>query len=324
MGRHVESAPVEIEPDGRGRLASELILYLDRKISVQSRRVRSAAAVANGCDQRHQFVAKMGQHPGQVGRQLLRLVFVQQRVVGALGVSKRVGLLAFQVDRLFQQRAKRGKIVVLPGLLPRLLAQDGRASQFLDQRLGQLDLLVILAFQSPCHGAGVAVWIGDQRTGGKFLKLLAELRIDPSLVDQPSQQGRLLGPMLAPGRRHLRPLVPAKHRLDGSQNGRAAGVLADLSIELPGVVWHESLPSQRARRPDYRACKSRSICRPLLLKLQYSMSFSFGRTWRTDSERSLSLNPPSGTLQLAQPETPTIRTTAARRQSPHQDTRPWE
>ena len=156
---------------------------------VQQRRVRPAAALLDFRHQRHQFLAQPGQHPAHVGRQFLGLVFVQQGVVGALRIPERLGLLALQLDRLFQQRAKRreSRRSSAPLARPAGPSTAVRASSSTNV-CGSLISLVVLPLQPTDDHARVALRIGSQRAVGQFLKLLAELRIDPSLVDQPGQQ----------------------------------------------------------------------------------------------------------------------------------------
>ena len=157
MGGHVELAAGEIETDGLGRLAPEPVLHVHGKLAVQHRGVRLPAALLDFRHQRNQVLAQPVEHLAHVGRQFFRLVIVQQGVVGALRIAQRLGLLALQLERPLQQGAERGKIVLLPGLLPCLLAQDRRPRQLLDQRLRQLHLLVALPLQPADDHGRVAV-----------------------------------------------------------------------------------------------------------------------------------------------------------------------
>ena len=99
MGGHVEPPAVEVEADRRRRLAPEPLLGVDRETRRCSTDVfgwRPLCWIFG--HQRHQLLAQPGQHLAHVGRQLLRLVFVEQGVVGALRIAQRLGLLTLQLD----------------------------------------------------------------------------------------------------------------------------------------------------------------------------------------------------------------------------------
>ena len=132
-------------------------------------------------------------------------------------------------------RGERGEIVVRAGLLPDVLAQRRGARQLLDQRLRQLDLLVVLAAKLADRGAGVAVRVGGQRALGQLAQPLAQPRIGAALVDQPGQKRHLLGAILAGRDRQHRPFVPTQHRFGADQVGGFAGMLTKLLVDLLGV-----------------------------------------------------------------------------------------
>ncbi len=157
-------------------------------------------------------------------------------------ISKRLRLLTLQINGLFQQGEEPWKIVLLPSVLPCLLAQNGCLRQLFDQRLRQLDPLVILTLQPPDDDTGIAFRLADKLLG-QFFPLLAELRIDPSLMDQSGQQLRLLGTMFGPGSRHLRSLVPTKDGVNRGHYGSAPGVLADVVVHC--VVRHGAIDASK-------------------------------------------------------------------------------
>ena len=231
MGCHVQPPAVEVEADGTARLAAEGILGGDRKVAGQNRGVRPSRAMANGRHQRHQLLPQPGQHAAHVGCPLLRLVVVQQGVVGALGVADGLRLLALQADHRLQKRPERGEVVVLAGLLPRLLAQHGGAGQLLDQALRQLHLAVHAAFQVADHYGRVRGAIAGKRTFGQLTHVGDKLRIGPAAVEQAGNGRELLGPIFPGGRRQLRPLVPSQGRLDRGPDGGRSGVLANAVVD---------------------------------------------------------------------------------------------
>ena len=276
VGGHVELAAIEIQSDRLGRLASEAVLHVNGKLAVQHRGVRLPAALLDFRHQRNQVFAQPVEHASHVGRQFVRLVIVQQGVVGALRIAQRLGLLAFQLDRPLKQGAKRGKIVFLPGLLPCLLAQNRRPRQFLDQRLRQLHLLVALPLQSPNDYGRVAGGCPLFRRGGcplfrraRFARVRTRRRrkgdcppfsppqtlattppVARRISDRPNADGSCR-PTGSIGRRDSRPRQaanasarPSRAVQNRRQGGRAAGILADLFINLSGVVRHARFPAR--------------------------------------------------------------------------------
>ena len=198
MGGDVQASAGEVEADPRGGLAAKRLLPIDWISPREDRDVRLTARLANLGHQRNQRVAQLGEHGGHLASAGFGLVIVQQGVVGTLGIAQRFGLAAFQFDGFFQQRPKRGEIIVRPGGLPNVLAKDGGPREFLDERLGQIDFLVVFAQKTPNRGAGVGVRVGGQRAAGQFDQPLAPFGVGSPLVNHAGQHGHLFGAMFPP------------------------------------------------------------------------------------------------------------------------------
>ena len=166
MGRHVKPPSGEVEADRRGRFLAERLLHVDRVVAAHERGVRLAAGSANGRNQRNELFPEIGQHASDIGRQFLRLIIVQQGVVGRLPVAQRLGLLPLEFECLGQPGPKLGKVILPPGLLPGALAQDGGPGKLLDQAPRQFGLLVDQPLQPPDRDGRFALRPCCQGIGG--------------------------------------------------------------------------------------------------------------------------------------------------------------
>ena len=187
---------------------------------------RMAATSGTSCSRRSASTR------ADVRRQFLRLVIVQQGVVGRLLVAQGLGLLPLELERLGQPGLEVGEIVFPPGLLPGALAQDGGAGKLLDEAAGQLGLLVDQPLEPPDGDGRFAVRLGCQRTGcqrtgGQFRNLGDERLVGPALVDHAGKQRRLVGAVLGLGGGHHRSLVPFQDGADGGQERGLTDVLTD-------------------------------------------------------------------------------------------------
>ena len=237
VGRHVEPARVVVEADRRGDLLAERFLHVDGKLALQHRRRPAGGRCRrSACDQRRQRIAQPGEHAGHLRRRRVRLVVVEQRIVGRRRVAERRRLLPLQLEHLLQQRPEHREVVGLAGLDPHLLAERRGARQLLDERLRQPGLLVVLPPQLADDRAGVAVRIGRQRRVGQLGEPLADPRVGLPLVNFPGQKRHLLGPIRPGGRRHLGPLVPLQQPANARQQGRLAGVGAQSFDRLANAL----------------------------------------------------------------------------------------
>ena len=58
---------------------------------------------------------------------------------------------------------------------------------------------------------------------GQLRKQVAQPLVGPLLMREPCQERHLLRPILPGSQRHIRPLIPSKHRLDRFHEGDLAG-----------------------------------------------------------------------------------------------------
>jgi len=106
------------------------------------------------------------------------------------------------------------EVIIFPGLNPGLLPQNAGSRQLLNQRLRQLDLLVVTAPQLANGCRCVAVRFLHQVARGQLIQKLTETRIRSLLMRQSADVSHLLRTIFACGRRHIRPFVPAEGLFD--------------------------------------------------------------------------------------------------------------
>ena len=81
--------------------------------------------------------------------------------------------------------------------------------------------------------------IGRQGTCCQGFQPIAELPVGPALMGQADHVGNLLGAVIARRDRQIDVFVPAQDRLDGGNQGRLPGVIANLLVYLRHVVCHD-------------------------------------------------------------------------------------
>ncbi len=212
MRRDVNPPAVELETDRRGRRLAEGFLRVHGKLASQERNVRAALACSDGRHERHELLAKVGQHAGDVRGDLLRLVIVQEGVVAASLVTQGVGLLPLELEGLREPRQKMSEVILPPGFFPGTLPKHGRSRQFFDEALRQLGFLIDLPLDAPDRDGPFAILFRGQRPRRQLGHFGHESLVGPALVGQTREKRRLLGAVLGVGRGHLRPLVPIQDR----------------------------------------------------------------------------------------------------------------
>ena len=121
----------------------------------------------------HEVVAQPGQNLRHAAGELARLKVVQQRVVSALGIPDRLGLLALQPEDFFQIGPEQLVLIRLAGFLPGVLAQRSGTRELFDQCLRNLDLAFVFTLELANGGGGVAMRIGRQLRVRQIVQPLA-------------------------------------------------------------------------------------------------------------------------------------------------------
>jgi hypothetical protein len=169
----------------------------------------------------------------------VRLVVVEQRVVGRRREAECRGFLPLEHEHLFQQGLKEREVVGLAGFDPLLFAERGGAGEIFDQRLRELRLLVVLTAKLADHRASVAMRVGCEGAVGQLREPLADAGVGLPLVDFASEEGDLLGPIGSRCVRHLGAFVPLEEATNAGEQRGLARMGAEALIDFRGVLAHD-------------------------------------------------------------------------------------
>ena len=205
--RLIQTTGGEVEPDRAGGTFGEDPLAIDREIAFENRAIRSLAGRGNSTQQRHQFARQIGEKHLQIGGSRSRFVLVEQRIVRMVGVPDGLGFFALQRQDLLEPRAEQRELVFRPRFGPDFLRLRGNAGEFLDQPCGDFRRAIVTATQFPHVGR-------FERIGrcGHFRKPFADSWVGRFLMRNRCQDRHLIAAKTRPAARHVRLLIPLKHR----------------------------------------------------------------------------------------------------------------
>ena len=156
-------------------------------------------------DQRHQPLAQAAEDRADLGGGHLRLVAVEQGVIGVLGLREARRVAPAQLDVSLQVRGECREVGLGAGPLPRGCALCRGSREVGCELGGHAHRTVTVA----AHDAG------DRRVLlARGLEQLAERLVGQQLVGDALDRGHRLAALLCPARGHLRLLVP-RHELCG-------------------------------------------------------------------------------------------------------------
>ncbi len=166
----------------------------------------------DGRDERHEILTQAREQRLDVVGLHTRLVLVEQRVVGALLVTERLGLLAHQVVDLLERRGESGEVVLRAGLRPDFVRQGRFARDGSHQRSRQLGLDVEVVADDAHQGCVVAVRVGILHGSFRVFDQAGGIVVHEQLVRQLAQRRQLFGTRVCAAGRHVRLLIPAQQR----------------------------------------------------------------------------------------------------------------
>ena len=232
MGRHVQPAAVEIEADGRGRLPGRTP-PARRRETRGPRSTCPAAAGSGGSPPPAAPTARAGR-PAP-GRRSPSVPPARSRPAGRRrGIPDSPGPRPARASARtsFPAAAGRGEIVVLAGPAARPAGPARRCGSA--PRPGAAAASPCLStrrFKRRIVTAASRVGIAASGLSASWPTSATNCGSVQRLVEQAGDGRELLGPIVAGGRRQLRPLVPAQGRLDRGPEGRLPGVLADTIVK---------------------------------------------------------------------------------------------
>ncbi len=207
----------EVKADRFSGRAGKLPLRRHWGRPFQEVRRRLAAARHDPADQVDQRPPQALKRPADhlAGRPWLELV--EQGVVRVGREPDARGFATLERKDLFKPGTKGGIVGLLPGGRPGLLAEDFGTAQFLHQVRRKLGRAIEIAPHLARYGEGVGVEALPRRDRlGRREQVADAGRSEPG-VRQLRKQRDLVGPQRRPLFRHLRLLIPVKHRRRRSQ-----------------------------------------------------------------------------------------------------------
>ncbi len=228
MHRRVDPPRLEIEAHCLRYGAVQVALHRRRIIPLQPRCIDRIGDGLQLWDQRRQFLLQIRKHRRQFRRPRIRLVTLQQCVVGACRIAPAIRLLPRQRQDFFQPRREAREVGVPPRLRPHLARQRRRPREVFNQPRRQLRRAVIiaapLAHVRRAHRRLLLIRARRQVVLAR-LQPIAHFRRRPQPVRQPRHLPQHLRAIRRAFRRHQRFLVPRKQT-------RCAVVIGDLPRPL--------------------------------------------------------------------------------------------
>ena len=198
----VQAPVLVVEPERAQHLQRERALLGRRKRRGELRR---RGTRGERLDQRHQPLAQAAEDRADLGGGHLRLVAVEQGVIGVLGLREARRVAPAQLDVSLQVRGECREVGLGAGPLPRGCALCRGSREVGCELGGHAPRTVTVA----AHDAG------DRRVLlARGVEQLAERLVGQPLVGDALDRGHRLAALLCPARGHLRLLVP-RHELCG-------------------------------------------------------------------------------------------------------------